>query len=121
MPSALVADLIDVLDKLAGGVHTGSRPVHAKGTMYAGTFTPVPGRRGSTLLLPRRWACLTPGAPTRRRAYRVTRYLTSSMTLSEWLLNSGAYMHWMSASPVGYLPLSCTRTEYSNTYVPFGR
>jgi catalase len=43
MPSALVADLIDVLDKLAGGVHTGSRPVHAKGTMYAGTFTPVPG------------------------------------------------------------------------------
>ena len=40
---------------------------------------------------------------------------------SEWLLNSGAYMHWMCANPVGYLPLCCTRTAYSNTYTPFGR
>ena len=30
----------------------------------------------------------------------VTRYLTSSGRLSEWLLNSGAYMHWISAMPV---------------------
>jgi catalase len=42
MSSALVADLLDVLDKLAGGVHPGFRPVHAKGMMYSGTFTPSP-------------------------------------------------------------------------------
>jgi len=40
MQSGLVTDLLDVLDKLAGGVHLGFRPVHAKGLMYAGTFTP---------------------------------------------------------------------------------
>jgi catalase len=40
MSSALVTDLLDVLDKLAGGVHAGFRPVHAKGVMYSGTFTP---------------------------------------------------------------------------------
>jgi hypothetical protein len=27
-------------------------------------------------------------------------YLTSKAKLSEWLLNSGAYMHWISAMPV---------------------
>ena len=43
MPSALIADLLDALDKLAGGVHPGFRPVHAKGLMYSGTFTPSPG------------------------------------------------------------------------------
>jgi len=48
-------------------------------------------------------------------------YFTSTSMLSEWLLNSGAYMHWISAMPVWYRPLSCTRTEYSNTYTPFGR
>ncbi len=29
-----------------------------------------------------------------------TCYLTSSFKLSEWLLNSGAYRHWMPATPV---------------------
>jgi catalase len=42
MSSALIADLLDVLDKLSGGVHAGFRPAHAKGVMYAGTFTPSP-------------------------------------------------------------------------------
>jgi catalase len=41
MPSQLIHDLLDALDKLAGGVHAGFRPVHAKGQMYAGTFTPA--------------------------------------------------------------------------------
>ena len=48
-------------------------------------------------------------------------YLTSSSTLPEWLLNSGAYMHWTCAMPLWYVPRCCTRTEYSKTYVPFGR
>jgi catalase len=39
---ALAKDLIDVLDTLAGGVHPGLRPAHAKGVMCAGTFTPSP-------------------------------------------------------------------------------
>jgi catalase len=43
MPSALIADLLDALEKLAGGVHPGFRPVHAKGLMYSGTFTSSPG------------------------------------------------------------------------------
>ncbi|HEV3007207.1 MAG TPA: catalase family peroxidase [Pirellulales bacterium] len=43
MKSTLVADLLDILDKLSGGVHAGFRPVHAKGFMYSGTFTPSPG------------------------------------------------------------------------------
>jgi catalase len=43
MASALVTTILDVLDKLAGGVHPGFRPVHAKGLMYSGTFTPSPG------------------------------------------------------------------------------
>ena len=42
MSSALVTDLLDGLDKLAGGLHPGFRPVHAKGVMYSGTFTPSP-------------------------------------------------------------------------------
>jgi len=40
MSSTLINDLLDVLDKLAGGMHAGFRPVHAKGLMYSGTFTP---------------------------------------------------------------------------------
>lgn len=42
MPDALSSDLLAVLDRLAGGVHPGFRPAHAKGTMYAGTFAPAP-------------------------------------------------------------------------------
>src|SRR5947209_17781314 len=40
MWSALATDLLDILDKLAGGVHPGFRPAHAKGLMCAGTFNP---------------------------------------------------------------------------------
>jgi catalase len=40
MPSALITDLLDMLDKLSGGVHAGFRPAHARGQMYAGSFTP---------------------------------------------------------------------------------
>src|SRR5437667_9372074 len=38
--SALVTDLLGVLDQLAGGVRAGFRPAHAKGLMCAGTFRP---------------------------------------------------------------------------------
>jgi catalase len=40
MPSAPITDLLGVLDQLAGGVHAGFRPAHAKGLMCAGTFQP---------------------------------------------------------------------------------
>jgi catalase len=43
MFSALAGELLDALDQLAGGVHPGFRPVHAKGAMCSGTFTPAPG------------------------------------------------------------------------------
>jgi catalase len=43
MTSALVTDILDALDELAGGLHAGFRPVHAKGVIYSGTFTPSPG------------------------------------------------------------------------------
>src|SRR5207244_1716720 len=42
MPSALITDLLAVLDELSGGVHPGFRPAHAKGLMVAGTFAPSP-------------------------------------------------------------------------------
>ncbi len=42
MSSTLISDLLDALDSLAGGVHPGFRPVHARGTMYSGTFIPSP-------------------------------------------------------------------------------
>ena len=48
MSSTLVADLLAVLDRLSGGVHAGFRPAHAKGTMYAGTFTPSAAAAGLT-------------------------------------------------------------------------
>jgi catalase len=40
MGSALLTDLLGVLDELSGGVHPGFRPAHAKGLMCAGTFHP---------------------------------------------------------------------------------
>ncbi len=43
MASSLVTNLLEALDKLGGGTHSGFRPVHARGAMYAGTFTPSPG------------------------------------------------------------------------------
>lgn len=39
---ALSKDLLQALDNLAGGEHPGFRPVHAKGVMFTGTFTPSP-------------------------------------------------------------------------------
>jgi len=44
----LAKQLLDVLDALAGGVHAGFRPAHAKGAMCAGTFTPAPEARTLT-------------------------------------------------------------------------
>src|SRR5262249_25006169 len=40
MASPLITDLLGVLDELAGGVHPGFRPAHAKGVMCAGIFNP---------------------------------------------------------------------------------
>jgi catalase len=40
MWSALVTDLLGVLDELAGGIHPAFRPAHAKGLMCSGTFSP---------------------------------------------------------------------------------
>lgn len=42
MSSALITDLLDILDTLSGGVHPGFRPAHAKGLMLGGTFVPAP-------------------------------------------------------------------------------
>ena len=42
MSSTLIPDLLETLDGLAGGVHAGFRPVHARGAMCSGTFTPAP-------------------------------------------------------------------------------
>jgi catalase len=39
--NALIQQLLDALDALSG-LHPGFRPVHAKGVMSAGTFTPSP-------------------------------------------------------------------------------
>ena len=59
---------------------------------------------------------LTNSTRRRKRRQRGTPvHFTRSFRLSEWLLNSGAYMHWMLARPVWYSPRSCTRVEYSNT------
>jgi len=46
--SPLTKDLVEVLDKLAGGVHPGFRPAHAKGMLLSGRFTPLPGAASLT-------------------------------------------------------------------------
>ena len=51
MSSAFFTEVLDGLDKLAGGLHPGFRPVHAKGLMYSGMFTAVP-RRGEATRAP---------------------------------------------------------------------
>jgi catalase len=43
MASEIAGKLLGLLDQLSGGVHSGFRPVHAKGVMFSGTFTPSPG------------------------------------------------------------------------------
>ena len=40
MSSELAGKLLGLLDQLSGGVHPGFRPLHAKGVMFSGTFTP---------------------------------------------------------------------------------
>ncbi len=48
MPSQLINDLLDVLDQLAGGIHAGFRPAHARGLIYSGTFIPSPAAAALT-------------------------------------------------------------------------
>jgi len=48
MASSLISDLLGVIDELAGGVHPGFRPAHAKGLMCTGTFAPSPQAAGLT-------------------------------------------------------------------------
>jgi len=48
MSSALITDLLAILDELSGGVHPGFRPAHAKGLMCAGTFSPSREAAGLT-------------------------------------------------------------------------
>ena len=48
MSSALITDLLGILDELSGGVHPGFRPAHAKGLMCTGTFSPSPDAAGLT-------------------------------------------------------------------------
>src|SRR5262245_41745156 len=48
MASTLLTDILDTLDGLAGGLQPGFRPVHAKGVMYSGTFTPSSGAANLT-------------------------------------------------------------------------
>lgn len=48
MSSALITDLLGILDELAGGVHPGFRPAHAKGLMCTGAFSPSPQAAGLT-------------------------------------------------------------------------
>jgi catalase len=42
MSTTLATDVLAVLDQLAGGIHPGFRPVHARGVMVSGSFTPSP-------------------------------------------------------------------------------
>lgn len=42
MSSALITDLLGILDELSGEAHPGFRPAHAKGLMCIGTFSPSP-------------------------------------------------------------------------------
>ncbi|WP_020470412.1 catalase family peroxidase [Zavarzinella formosa] len=48
MSKEVVADLLDALDALGGGIHPGFRPVHARGVMIGGTFVPAPSAAGLT-------------------------------------------------------------------------
>ena len=47
-------------------------------------------------------------------------YLTTTLTPSEWLANSGAYIHCIVVIPFEKSPLCVTLSGYSNTYVPLG-
>lgn len=48
MSSALITDLLGVLDELSGGIHAGFRPAHAKGLMCNGSFSPTPDAAGES-------------------------------------------------------------------------
>jgi hypothetical protein len=45
----------------------------------------------------------------------VTIYSTFTLIPSEWLENSGAYIHWMVVMPLEKSPFCETRKGYSNT------
>jgi catalase len=53
MSSALISDLLAILDEISGGVHAGFRPAHAKGLICIGNFSPSPevGRSFGKLIL----------------------------------------------------------------------
>jgi hypothetical protein len=46
---------------------------------------------------------------------------TFTLIPSEWLANSGAYMHWMVVKPLEKSPFSETLSGYSKTKVPLGK
>src|SRR5947199_873359 len=48
MSAELTQQLLDALHALSGGIHAGFRPVHAKGVMCAGSFTPSPAAANLT-------------------------------------------------------------------------
>src|ERR1700730_13515691 len=48
MSTALISDLLGILDELSGGIHPGFRPDHAKGLICIGTFSPSPEAAGLT-------------------------------------------------------------------------
>jgi catalase len=48
MPNEILTEVVDALDALAGGIHPGFRPVHARGVMIARTFTPTPAAAALT-------------------------------------------------------------------------
>ena len=69
MSTTLITDLLDVLDKLSGGVHPGFRPVHAKGVMYSGHVHPL-ARRGETDAGAARRSARPPRSPCGSRCRR---------------------------------------------------
>src|SRR5436190_23442671 len=48
MASSPAADILEEFDKRLGRIHAGFRPVHAKGVMYSGNFTPATGAANLT-------------------------------------------------------------------------
>ena len=46
MASDIAVRLLRILDQLSGGLHFGFPPVHARGVMFSGTFSPSPDAAG---------------------------------------------------------------------------
>ena len=107
MSSTIVTEVLDALDKLAGGLHAGFRPVHAKGTMYSGSFTPSAGR-GETDRAPHA-AGRPPRSPCGSRSPRGFRSL---LTTTRW---GPARRGWPSDST---WQTTSTRTSSRNRSTP---